>query len=89
MFSLDGKNAIVTGSTRGIGFAMAKGFLEGGANVTICSRKQASVDEALRELDEYSQRVQGVTAHVGKREDLERLVARGERAIWRGQRACE
>ncbi len=77
-FSLDGRNAIVTGGTRGIGLAMARGFLEQGATVTVCSRKQESVDSALAELAEFKDGVQGVTAHVGKTEDLKALISTAE-----------
>ena len=49
-FSLSGKTAIITGATRGIGLAIAAGYLEAGANVVICSRKQENVDEALSQL---------------------------------------
>ncbi len=74
-FSLSGRNAIVTGGTRGIGLAIARAFLEAGASVTICSRKQESVDGALSELSEFQDNVLGVAAHVGRTEDLERLIS--------------
>ena len=77
-FSLKDRNAIITGGTRGIGLEMARGFLEAGATVTICSRKQASIDGALKELEEYKDRVQGISAHVGKVDELERLIADAE-----------
>lgn len=77
-FSLSGRNAVITGGTRGIGLAIATGFLEAGAQVTICSRKQESVDSALAELEGFSGNVQGVAAHVGKTADLERLVSTAE-----------
>ena len=73
-FSLDGKNAVITGATRGIGLAIARGFLESGANVTLCSRKQENVDSALAEIAAHAEHVQGVVAHVGRHEDIERLV---------------
>ncbi len=44
---LKGRRALVTGSTSGIGFAIAKGLAAEGARVTITGRKQASVDEAM------------------------------------------
>lgn len=78
MQTLEGKNALVTGGTRGIGFAIARGFLEAGASVTICSRKQASVDTAMAKLTEYEDRVEGLVGHVGKVDDIDRLVAVAE-----------
>jgi len=78
MFSLVGKSAIVTGATRGIGLAIARGFLQSGANVTLCSRRQEGVDAALDSLKEFDGRLQGLAIHIGNPEDLECLVARSE-----------
>lgn len=47
---LDGKVAVVTGGTRGIGFAIVKKFLENGAKVALLGSKKESVDKALSEL---------------------------------------
>jgi len=47
---LNGKTAIVTGSTRGIGFAIAQGLARAGAAVVVTGRKQADVDTALARL---------------------------------------
>ncbi|MDP7204800.1 MAG: SDR family oxidoreductase [Pirellulaceae bacterium] len=75
MFSLAGHNAIITGGTRGIGLAIAGAFLQAGATVTLCSRKQENVDQALAELESHADQLLGVTAHVGRAEELEPLVA--------------
>jgi len=44
------KTIVITGSTRGVGFHLAKSFLERGCNVVICGRGQAGVDNAAKEL---------------------------------------
>ena len=49
---LDGKVAIVTGSTRGLGFAIARALLQENCRVTICARGEARLAEAVMELRE-------------------------------------
>ena len=50
LFSVAGKTALVTGGSRGIGFMIARGFVENGARVYLVSRKQKDVDEAAAKL---------------------------------------
>lgn len=50
---LRGKNVVVTGGSKGIGFAAAKEFLQEGAIVTISARKEAELAEAVQELRQY------------------------------------
>lgn len=57
---LKGKTAIVTGGTRGIGFAIVKKYLENGANVAIAGSRQESVEKALEKLPEYEGRIMGI-----------------------------
>ena len=47
LFSLEGKNAFVTGGARGLGFAMACGLAEAGAAVFFNARSEKSVAEGL------------------------------------------
>ena len=49
---LEGKTAIVTGGTRGIGFAIVKTYLENGAKVALCGSRQETVDKALAHMEE-------------------------------------
>ncbi|CAK0784586.1 hypothetical protein CVIRNUC_007790 [Coccomyxa viridis] len=70
----EGKSAVITAATAGIGLGIAQRLGEEGAKLTICSRKQANVDEALRQLQASGIQVVGCTANVGKKEDLQRLV---------------
>jgi NAD(P)-dependent dehydrogenase (short-subunit alcohol dehydrogenase family) len=71
---LAGKAAIVTGSTRGIGRAIAEAFATAGAKVTISSRKPEACEETCRAMREAGHEVLGAPAHVGKAEDIARLV---------------
>ena len=57
---LKGKTAVVTGGTRGIGFAVAKKYLDAGANVAIAGSRQETVEKALAQLTEYGDRVMGI-----------------------------
>jgi NAD(P)-dependent dehydrogenase (short-subunit alcohol dehydrogenase family) len=73
---LDGKVALVTGASRGIGLAAAKMLLRNGARVVISSRKQAALDAVLAEFDQPGpDRVRAIAAHGGNAEDAQRLVA--------------
>ncbi len=57
---LKDKTAVVTGGTRGIGFAIVKAFLDNGANVALLGSRKESVDKALSSLTEYKDRVMGL-----------------------------
>lgn len=71
-YGLDGKVAIVTGGSRGIGLDLARTLLEQGARVAICGRKQAGLDAAAAELD-GGERLLAIPAHVAKEADVDRL----------------
>lgn len=68
------KVALVTGSTEGIGFSIAKRLAQEGAKVVISSRKQANVDKALETLRKDKLECHGLVCHVGKSQDRTKLV---------------
>ena len=53
-FNLEGKVAIITGSSKGIGKAIAKGLAEKGACVVISSRSQEACDEVVKEFKDLN-----------------------------------
>lgn len=70
MGKLQGKVAVITGGTTGIGLATAKLFVKEGAYVFIMGRRQKQLDEAVREI---GSNVSGVQGDVAKLADLDRL----------------
>ncbi|KAG8596165.1 hypothetical protein GDO81_001758 [Engystomops pustulosus] len=71
---LEGKVALVTASSEGIGLAIARRLAQDGARVHISSRNQQNVDKALQELKKEGLDVEGTVCHVGKKEDRVKLV---------------
>jgi NAD(P)-dependent dehydrogenase (short-subunit alcohol dehydrogenase family) len=66
LFDLTGKVAIVTGSTKGIGRAMASGLAQAGATVVVSSRKQDLCDQVAKEIEaETGRSTLGLACHVG------------------------
>jgi NAD(P)-dependent dehydrogenase (short-subunit alcohol dehydrogenase family) len=75
---LTGKRAVVTGSTSGIGFAIARGLASSGAAVTVNGRSQKNVDAATRRLREEVPRakVEGVVADLATAAGVAAFIAR-------------
>ena len=73
-FNLEGKVAIVTGSSKGIGAAIARGLAEQGANVVLSSRKQDAVDELAASFKEDGLSATAIVCHVGDKEQRDALI---------------
>nr|WP_218621275.1 SDR family oxidoreductase [Mycolicibacterium hippocampi] len=73
---MTGRTVIVTGGTRGIGLALAEGYVLAGARVVVASRKADACEQAATHLREMGGEAIGVPTHVGDVEDLASLVAR-------------
>ena len=75
LFDLTGKVAIVTGSTKGIGRAMASGLARAGATVVVSSRKQDLCDEVALQIEaETGADVLGLACHVGEWDSIPTFV---------------
>jgi NAD(P)-dependent dehydrogenase (short-subunit alcohol dehydrogenase family) len=74
LFDLRGKVAIVTGSSRGLGLASAKGMAEHGARVVISGRKADACAAAAAEIRATGGEAIAVPCNIGRKEELQNLV---------------
>ena len=70
---LEGKVAVITGGSSGIGLATAQRFVDEGANVFITGRRQSEVDAAVKQIGKNN--VTGIQGDVSNLEDLDQLYA--------------
>ena len=83
LFDMSGKVAVITGSSRGIGRAIAERMAEHGANVVISSRKKAACDEVAKAINDRcgKQLALSVAANISTKDDLKNLVDETNRAF--------
>jgi dehydrogenase/reductase SDR family protein 4 len=74
--SLEGKVAIVTGGSRGIGRAIALGFAQGGADVVIVSRTIADLEEVAKEIEALGRRALAVETNIAVKSEVDNMVSK-------------
>lgn len=74
MFSLEGKVALVTGASKGIGHAIAHAYAAAGAHVVVSSRKQDAIDTVVKEIQASGGKASAIACNVGDMADV-RLLA--------------
>jgi gluconate 5-dehydrogenase len=75
LFSLEGKTALITGAGGSLGFAIAKGFAEYGANIVATGRTQKTLDDAVEKLKAFGANALAVSGDSLKEADCEAVVA--------------
>ncbi|PHQ61055.1 MAG: short-chain dehydrogenase [Maribacter sp.] len=73
-FDLNGKVAIITGASKGIGKAIAQGLAENGAKVVVSSRKQEAVDAVAEAFKSDGLEAVGIQCHIGDSEQRKSLI---------------
>ena len=75
LFNLRGRSAVVTGGSKGLGKAIARGFVEAGAKVMICSRHEDELKAAVAEISEGipGAEVRAIVADLSSREETDLL----------------
>jgi len=83
LFDMSGKVAVITGSSRGVGRAIAERMAEHGASVVISSRKQAACEEVAKAInDKCGKRVAlALAANISTKDDLKNLVEETNRTF--------
>lgn len=80
-YPLKGKKAIVTGGSRGIGFALAQEFVDQGVSIVICSRSKKELQKALKILNSKDELAYGVVCDVSKLKDCKKLIQFAKRKL--------
>ncbi len=74
IFQLDGKVAVVTGSGKGIGKAMALGLADAGADLVIVARTNADIEQTVADIEAKGRRAIGISTDVKNKDDIQKMV---------------
>lgn len=74
LFSVAGKIVLVSGGSRGIGKALAKGFADRGARVIIAGRDSSTLEETVREISTDDREIRSMVCDVSAPDDIRKLV---------------
>lgn len=80
-FNLTGRNALITGASKGIGKAIAQTLGAQGAHIVISSRNQQSLDQVAEEFREHNIKCVPIAAKVGQQDEMEALVEQARQAF--------
>lgn len=83
LFDFTDKVVLVTGGSRGLGYQMVKAFAERGADVIVASRKLDNCETVAEECRALGRRARALSAHVGKWDECDRLIAAAYEAFGR------
>jgi NAD(P)-dependent dehydrogenase (short-subunit alcohol dehydrogenase family) len=75
LFNLEGKVAVVTGGTSGIGLALSLGLADAGADVIATARRQKQVEDTANEIEAHGRKTLRLASDVADRASLEKLLA--------------
>lgn len=78
---LSGKNALVTGSSKGLGFAVAEELAREGANVLICGRTEETLKAAKTQLETHGGKVVAVTADISTPDGIDHVLTMADAAL--------
>lgn len=82
-FSLNGKVALITGASRGIGRAITLGFARAGADVILASRKLPDLEKVAQEVRGMGRKSLAVEAHAARMEEVKNLVSKAKEEFGR------